>query len=116
MRIRAITAAIAALAMTVGAAPAAQADGGAKTRIEISKLTSSLIKGTIRSEKPSCKRGRHVQVFRYDGFLSIMVGRMDAQNDGDWRLRQTLLPGRYFAKVDSKPGCRYDVSPEKRLG
>jgi len=115
MRIRTITAAAAALAIALSAAPAGFADGGAKTRIEITKLTATQIKGTIDSGKASCKRGRHVQVFRYDGFLSVKVGRFDAQRDGDWKLATPLEPGRYFAKVDSKPGCRYDVSPDERL-
>ena len=115
MRIRAITAATAALAITLSAAAAGFADSGARTRIEITKLTATQIKGTIESGKRSCEKGRHVQVFRYEDFVSVKVGRVDAQNDGDWRLRKPLQPARYVAKVDYKPGCRYDLSPEKRL-
>ena len=115
MRTRPLIAAVAALAVFLTAAPAAFAEGGARTRIEITRLTPTIIKGTIKSEKDSCKRGRHVQIFRYDGFLSVKLARFEAQRDGDWKLNKSLEPGRYFAKVDSKRGCRYDVSPEKRL-
>ena len=108
-------AALAATASMAFAAPASIADGGEKTRIEITKLTANSIQGTIESSKDSCVQGRHVQIFRYDGFLSVKVGRLDAKPDGDWKLTKPLQAARYFAKVDSKPGCRYDVSREKRL-
>ena len=114
MRARRVTAAIAALAITATAAPSVTADGGAKTRIEIKELTPNLIKGTIESGKSSCKSGRHVQIFRMEGFLSHKVVRGDAQS-GKWRFKRELKPGVYFAKVDSKPGCRYDVSHSKTL-
>ena len=115
MRTRATIATTAALAIGVLGVPAGFADGGAKTRIEIARLTATQIKGTIESGKASCEKGRHVQIFRYDGFLSIKVGRVDARSNGDWKLTKPLQPARYFAKVDSKPDCRYDVSSEKRL-
>ena len=31
------------------------------------------------------------------------------------RLKKDLKDGEYFAKVDSIPGCRYDVSKTERL-
>ncbi len=109
-----ITAAVAAVALAAGALPAS-GDGGAKTKIVIKKLTHTKIAGTITSEKASCVKDRHVQVFRLEGFVSVKVVRGDAQNDGDWKFTKDLQPGKYFAKVDSKPGCRYDVSKNETL-
>jgi hypothetical protein len=117
-RVLATLATLATLAVAFAAAfaaPTALADGGAKTRIEITRLTATMIKGTIKSEREACEKRRHVQIFRYDGFLSVKIARFDAQRDGDWKTTRDLQPGRYFAKVDSTKGCRYDVSPEKRL-
>ena len=115
MRPRTLTAAIAVLALAATGAPSVTAGGDAKTRIEITKLTPTLIKGTIESGKSSCKKGREVQVFRMEGFVSHKVVRGNAQPDGDWKFKKDLKPAAYFAQVDSKPGCRYDVSPQKTL-
>ena len=115
MRTRAIIVSIAAIAIAATAAPDGFADGDEKTRIEITRLSATKIKRTIESSKASCEKGRHVQIFRMDGFIAHKVDRGDAQSDGDWKFSRELQPGTYFAKVDSKPGCRYDVSPQKTL-
>jgi hypothetical protein len=114
MRAAGITAAVAAVTLVAGALPAS-GDGGAKSKIVIKKLTTSKIAGTITSEKKSCVKGRHVQVFRYEGYISVKLDRGDAQSDGDWKFTGNFEPGKYFAKVDSKPGCRYDVSKNEFL-
>ena len=107
----------AALAATtaISGATVASGDGGAKTQIQIKTLTANKIAGTIDSSKSSCLKGRHVQVFRLDGYVSVKVDRRDAKPNGDWSFKRSLEPGKYFAKVDSKPGCRYDVSKNEVL-
>lgn len=114
MQVAGVAAVIAAVALVAGVVPAS-GDGGAKTRIEIKTLTRSKIAGTISSGKASCVKGRHVQVFRLNGYVSVKIARGDAQSDGDWKFTKDLEKGRYFAKVDSKPGCRYDTTPNKTL-
>ncbi len=114
MRAAGVAATVGAMALIAGAGPAS-GDGGAKTQIVIKKLTANKIAGKITSEKDSCVSGRHVQVFRYEGYVSVKIARGDAQSDGDWKFTKDLEPGKYFAKVDSKPGCRYDVSKNEFL-
>jgi hypothetical protein len=114
MRAAGAAAAIAAIALVAGAGPAS-GDGGAKSKIVIKKLTHSKMAGTISSSKGSCVSGREVQIFRLDGYVSVKVDRGDAQSDGDWKFTHDFEPGKYFAKVDSKPGCRYDVSKNETL-
>ena len=114
MRAAGTAAVIAAVALVAGAVPAT-GDGGAKSKILIKTLTPTKIAGTITSGKASCLKDRHVQVFRYEGYVSVKVDRRDAQSDGDWKFKRDLEPGKYFAKVDSKPGCRYDVSKNEFL-
>jgi hypothetical protein len=114
MRAAGVAAVLAVTALVAGVGPAS-GDGGAKSKIVIKKLTSSKISGKISSKKDSCESGRHVQVFRYEGYVSVKVERGDAQSDGDWKFKGDYEPGKYFAKVDSKPGCRYDVSKNEFL-
>ena len=114
MRAAGIAAVVAAVALVAGAGPAS-GDGGAKTKIVIKDLTRNKIAGKISSRKGSCEKDRHVQIFRLDGYVSVKVDRGDAKSDGSWRFKRDLEPGKYFAKVDSKPGCRYDVSKNERL-
>jgi hypothetical protein len=109
-----IAATVGALALIGGAGPAS-GDGGAKTRIEIKSLTAHKMAGTIDSSKSSCVSGRHVQIFRLDGYVSVKIDRGDAKSNGDWSFKRDLEPGKYFAKVDAVPGCRYDVSKNERL-
>ena len=115
MRSRAV-AALLASAVCVGATPAAvEADGGAKTRIKIEKLKRSGASGTVRSGSDRCVEGRKVRFFRLDGYLSVKVQFAKTAADGDWRIERDLQPGRYFAKVDSASGCRFDNSKIERL-
>ena len=114
MRAAGIAATVGAIALIAGAGPAS-GDGGAKTKIEIKTLTAHKIAGTIDSGQASCVKDRHVQIFRLDGYVSVKVTRGDAKSNGDWSFKKDLDPGKYFAKVDSKPGCRYDVSKNETL-
>ncbi len=115
MRGAALAASVAALGLVAGA-PSASGDGGAKTKITIKKLRHTGASGVIRSEKAKCEgAGREVQFFRLDGFVSVKIDRVKTRSGGKWRVRKDLKPGKYFAKVDATPGCRYDVSKNERL-
>jgi hypothetical protein len=114
MRTAGIATVLAATALIGGAGPAS-GDGGAKSKITIKTLKSNKIAGTISSSQSSCVSGRHVQVFRLDGYVSVKIDRGDAKSNGDWSFKRNLEPGKYFAKVDSKPGCRYDTSKNEVL-
>ena len=114
MRAAGVAATVGAVALIAGAGPAS-GDGGAKTKVEIRTLNAHKIAGTISSSKASCVKDRHVQVFRLDGYVSVKIARGDAKSNGDWSFKKDLQPGRYFAKVDSKPGCRYDTSKNEVL-
>jgi hypothetical protein len=114
MRAAGVAATVGVFALIAGAGPAS-GDGGTKTQIEIKTLTAQKIAGTIDSSKSKCVKGRHVQVFRLDGYVSVKIVRGDAKSNGDWSFKKDLEPGRYFAKVDSIPGCRYDVTKNETL-
>ena len=109
-RTLAAVATAATLAFAAIAAPAI-GDGGAKTRIEITKLSASGASGKISSGSSKCDGGgRRVQFFRLDGYISVKIQKANTSSDGSWKVSRDLQSGRYFAKVDSSPGCRYDNS------
>lgn len=114
---------IAALALTASVPAGALAGGdgggagagGEKSRIVIKSLKSSGAAGKVRSRATECERDRKVTLFLLDDFVSVKVGITRSDGDGNWRTPQDLDQGEYFAKVDSIPGCRYDVSKFRRL-
>jgi hypothetical protein len=108
----AIAVAVCALAAP-GLAPAR--DGGAHTQISLARLETSYARGAVTSERPRCRPHRKVSLFVYDGFISDKVAITYSDSAGAWRVDQALSPGRYFAKVDAVPGCRYAVSHPVRL-
>jgi len=81
----------------------------------IKKLKHSGAAGKVRSSRSSCRPGRKVSLFRFDGFRSDKVAITHSGSGGRWRVKKDLRAGRYFAKVDAGNGCRYDVSRAKRL-
>jgi hypothetical protein len=107
-----IASAIAALALAV---PAASADGGAKTRITMQKLSSTGAGGTVSSGKARCEPRRKVSLFMLESFITDKVAITYTDSKGQWRFDRRLKEGVYFAKVDSAKGCRYDNSRRKRL-
>lgn len=111
---------LAALAATATLAFAsvtpALGDGGAKTYIKITKLKPTGAAGKISSGTGNCEGGgRRVQFFRLDGYISAKIQKTMTESDGSWKIDRNLQPGRYFAKVDSSPGCRYDNSKNYTL-
>ena len=114
LRTMAALAAIGALGLA--AAPFSAADGGAKTRIKIKKLTAKGASGKLSSGDNKCEGGgRKVSLFRYEDFISVKVKITHSKSNGTWRTKKDLKAGEYFAKVDASPGCRYAVSKTKRL-
>jgi hypothetical protein len=108
----------AALGMTVFgvAAPSAIAGKKIKTRIEIRSLKTTGAAGTLSSRSDPCLKQRKVSLFTWDGMSSQKVAITNSGSDGDWKINRDLNPGtRYFAKVDAKGKCGYDVSPFKNL-
>jgi hypothetical protein len=89
--------------------------GGAKSKITIEKLKNTGMSGKVASKDNKCEKGRRVQTFRLDDFISVKIDIVNADNHGNWRSKKDLQPGTYFAKVDSINGCRYDVSDNKKL-
>ena len=114
--IAAAVAAVATASLALAAAPFTAADGGAKTRIAIKKLTPNGASGKLRSGENKCEGGgRKVSLFRYEDFISVKVEITHSKPSGKWRTKKDLKDGEYFAKVDASPGCRYAVSKTKRL-
>ena len=111
----AMTAAIATIAVAIWT-PLAGADNGAKSRIVIKGLSAGGAAGKVSSGRSACLARRKVSLFLYDGFITDKIAITHTNSGGQWRVDRRLKPGRYFAKVDSKAGCRYDNSKAKRLG
>ena len=91
-----------------------QGAGGAKSKITIESLKATGAAGKVTSKDNKCEKDRRVQFFRLDDFISVKIDIVRLKN-GNWRSKKDLKPGTYFAKVDSVPGCRYDVSEYKKL-
>jgi hypothetical protein len=115
MRAGLTTLALAAM-LTFGAlAPAALGDNGEKSKITIKKLRHTGASGKVSSKAHRCERGKKVSLFRFDDFVSVKISITHSKPNGTWRTKKNLKPGRYFAKVDASPGCRYAVSKYKTL-
>ena len=105
-----------ALALALAAGPGtATGDGGAKTQIRLTKIGKAGAKGVVNSSRQSCVAGRKVRFFKLENYVSVKVQFTKTDAQGDWRIKRDLSRGRYFAKVDGSPGCRYDVSRNKSV-
>jgi hypothetical protein len=91
-----------------------QGAGGAKSKIVIKSLKTTGASGKVTSKENKCEKDRRVQFFRLDDFISVKIEKTRLKN-GKWETNKDLQPGTYFAKVDSVPGCRYDVSDYEKL-
>lgn len=114
MRAATAAAAIAAV-LALGAGERAAGDGGEKTRIVIKRLAAGGAAGKVTSERESCEGRRKVTLFVAVDFISAKVAITESDARGRWETSRSLGPGSYFAKVDSSPGCRYDVSRYRTL-
>jgi hypothetical protein len=108
---------LAALAALVAALVPAGAigDDRPKSQVKIQSLNLTGASGVVRSKEDRCERGRKIHFFRLDDFISVKVQRTRTDSNGRWTIARDLAPGRYFAKVERAPGCRYDNSRIERL-
>ena len=106
------------MALTLAAAAGALGDGGEggeKSKIVIKRLSADGAAGRVISKRAACEGGKKVTLFRLDDFISVKVEITQSNSNGRWQTGQDLIPGTYFAKVDASPGCRYAVSPFRKL-
>jgi hypothetical protein len=105
-----------ALALLACAPSSAVAGKKVKTRIEIKSLKTAGASGTLESSQDSCLKRRKVSLFTWDGLSAQKVAITNSKSNGNWKVKRDLKAGtRYFAKVDAKGKCGYDVSPFKNL-
>lgn len=75
--------------------------------------------GTVSSTRPlKCAANRTVKVFKVvDGEPHLWASDTTSKQGGKyvWSTGNTGTPGRFYAKVGAKPGCRMDVSPTIRV-
>jgi hypothetical protein len=118
LRSERVLAALAAIALAAAlglAAPVGAAEGNkTKTKITIKRIGVGGASGKVISKRGGCEPHRKVTLFRYDDFISTKVKITQSDSHGNWRVRKSLEPGKYFAKVDSAKAagthCLYDVS------
>lgn len=120
---RAITraAAAAAVALPTGllvGLPAAVAAPSAAAKAPVTvtiKAEGTDMFGTVSSTKPlRCAANRTVKVFKLvNGEPHLWASDTTSKQGGKyvWSTGNTGTPGRFYAKVGAKPGCRMDVSP-----
>jgi hypothetical protein len=83
---------------------------GEETETSI-QLTPFGASGRVTSPDPACVGDRYVRLNTYEyGYISVRLDTTRSDGAGDWSINYPLLPGLYFAQVDSAPGCRYAVS------
>ncbi|GEP37847.1 hypothetical protein NPS01_15100 [Nocardioides psychrotolerans] len=77
------------------------------------------LSGTVSSAKPlRCAANRTVKLYKLiDGEPHLWANDTTEKQGGKyvWSTGNTGTPGRYYAKVGAKPGCRGDVSPTIRV-
>lgn len=120
---RVALAAVAALAVTVTAAVPAHAAEKPKTKVKITKIKSSKAKGTVSSKVRRCEKARKVKLYLIDEYTNIRVGKAKTKRSGKWKVKESLEPGRYYAKAKKKKirvhgkkvTCKADESPTARL-
>jgi Ca2+-binding RTX toxin-like protein len=67
--------------------------------------------GRVTSPDSACVGGRQVRLNTYEfGYISVRLDTTQTDGDGNWTVPYAMVPGLYFAQVDSAPGCRYAVS------
>jgi hypothetical protein len=111
---RALAAVLAIAALGLIAAPA-NGDNGEKSKIVIKKLKPTGASGKVISKDHRCEGGKKVTLFRFDDYVSVKVEITHSKPNGSWRTKKNLQDGKYFAKVDASPGCRYAVSKYETL-
>lgn len=120
---RAITVSVAALAavLTTGlpAGLAATAAAPAASVTVTIKAEGTDMSGTVSSTKPlKCASNRTVKVFKLVNGEPHLWASDTTEKQGAkyvWSTGNTGTPGRFYAKVGAKPGCKMDISPTIRV-
>lgn len=75
--------------------------------------------GTVRSPRPRrCAAEREVKVYKIvDGEPHLWTSDTTQRRDGEhvWSIGNTGAPGRFYAELPRKAGCRADRSPTIRV-
>jgi hypothetical protein len=113
MRAVILGAAALAVALPLGVAAEAAAPK-AKVTVTI-KAEGTDMFGTVSSPKPvKCAANRTVKVYKMVNGEPHLWATDTTSKQGNkyvWSTGNTGTPGRFYAKVPAKPGCRMDVSP-----
>jgi hypothetical protein len=85
------------LAFMAAPAPAGPAT---KSKLKITKLSSTGAAGTLSSRKAKCEKGRKV-VLQFAGeYTTVRVGSDKTDGQGRWKINASLTdPGVYYAKT-----------------
>ena len=105
--------------MAVGVAAGASASAPRATVTVTLTAQGTDMSGTVASNKPlKCAANRTVKLYKLiDGEPHLWASDTTEKQGGKyvWSTGNTGTPGRYYAKVGAKPGCRGDVSPTIRV-
>jgi hypothetical protein len=89
------------LALTPG--PAAARSFSTSSSFGFFSGTPDAFLGEISSNnKPKCRKGRLVKVFRERGRRDTFIGRDRASSTGQWIVEKTVPSGRYYALIPKK--------------
>ncbi|WP_341926834.1 hypothetical protein [Nocardioides psychrotolerans] len=116
---RALIAGAAALAAAFPIVTAAEAAAPNAAVTVTIKAEGTDLSGTVSSAKPRrCAANRTVKLFKLINGEPHLWANDTTEKQGTryvWSTGNTGTPGRYYAKVGAKPGCRGDVSPTIRV-
>ena len=112
-RTRAVLAALGVGAVALTAAPAHA--GERRIEAEDQAIDSSGASRHRDLQERRLRAGRKVKLFLIGDYVPVEGGQGSTKSKGDWKFTGDLEPGNYFAKVDSKPGCRDDESKNEFL-
>lgn len=107
-------------AAIVGTAWALRADSEVHITRAIGDQRQVTIIGEVTSSKDDCIKRRRVRVYHDvpppgESRNDFLLGGVNADKDGHWVFESKLLPGKVYAKIARKKGCRGDKSPTERV-
>lgn len=96
---------IAALALAGGVATAHTTTYDGKVKIndvDLPKRGTTVFRGRVSSEKPSCVQGRDVTLYyKPAGGIPKPAGTDQANANGGWKISvETIPPGKYYARIE----------------
>jgi hypothetical protein len=116
---RAVTLAVAAVAVALPTGVAAQAAAPAAPVTVTIRAEGTDMSGTVSSTKPlKCAANRTVKVFKLVNGQPHLWASDTTEKRGAkyvWSTGNTGTEGRFYAKVGAKKGCKMDLSPTIRV-